>query len=124
MGSLFPPAARMPATRPPAPPPPPSPPRDLPPAPRLPFVRALGHDLLAGFQTASGDDGRAFGERDRDRPRLDALIGLDDVDVRPLCAALHGGGGNRKRVMQNVDLQPGVDELVGEERTVVVVEYG
>src|SRR5215813_8209778 len=72
--------------------------RDLHLALWLQLVGAVDDDLLAGLETAAGHDVRPFAQRDRDRADVDALVGMDDVDVRPLRAVLHGRCGDGQGV--------------------------
>src|SRR5260221_4072901 len=58
-------------------------PADLDLALRPQLVCALGDDLLAGLNTAGQDGRRPLAQRDLHLPHLDALVGVDDVDIRP-----------------------------------------
>src|SRR5258708_4234761 len=91
---------------------------------RRQLVGPVGDDLLTGLHTAGEHGRRPLGQCDLNGPHLHTLVGVDDIDVRPLRTVLYGSGGNGERATAHVDLQTGVDELVGKEGAIGVVEDG
>jgi hypothetical protein len=89
---------------------------------RAELVDAVGDHLLAGGEPAR-DRGVATRRRtEHDRPHLDGLVWLHDVDEGAVLAALDGRGGRDHRVLFRIEEEPHVHELVREEHQVGVVE--
>ena len=73
--------------------------------------------LVTGDLLAVGDAGLDDADRDR-------VVGLDQIDEGARLAALDRGDRHDGGVLHRVDQQADIDELVGEQRLVLVVEHG
>ena len=90
--------------------------------PRLELVDAIDDHAISGREAGRYRSRIAFDRARRDVSHLDRVIRLHHVNESGFRAALHGGGGNDDGSAQGVDHQPGVDELVGKQLVVLVIE--
>jgi hypothetical protein len=91
---------------------------------RLELVDSLGDDRFSGRDALPDRRRIPLGQLHFDVAHLDGRIGLERPDEGGLRAALQRGGRNNHRVSKGVDEQPGVDELIREERGVLIREQG
>jgi len=78
--------------------------------------------LSPTFEPGSDGDAFALDGAERDGRDFGGAVGLHDVDKRALLAALDRGGRQGDDVVHGVDPHADVDELIGEQRFVVVWE--
>jgi hypothetical protein len=64
----------------------------------------------------------AVGDARLDVAHVRDVVVLNHIDEGDLAVVLNGRGGNQRDVLQRVHQQPRVDELVGKERAILVVE--
>src|SRR5271165_4921625 len=89
---------------------------------RLQPVLAVDDDPILGRQ-ALGDDGKRPADgADADRHHLDAVIGLDAVDVVAGLPLLYRAGRRHRGVLDHPDLCSRADEFTWPKRAVLVVE--
>src|SRR5437762_14230183 len=91
---------------------------------RLQLVGPFDHDLIAFVDAAAEDRCRSLAHGHLHGPHVDALVLLDDVDVRSLRSVLDRRRRYGQGVAAHIDLQLRVDELVRKESAVAVVEDG
>ncbi len=86
------------------------------------LVGAVDDHALARVQAPRDRDAVALGHAQRDGAQRDVAVGADHVDEGALRAALDGRARQDHLVVQRVDAHAHVDELVGEQRRVLVGE--
>src|SRR5579862_172010 len=89
----------------------------------LQFLETFGGDGFPGLQAL---DRRIVPicRADSNGADRSALVGLDDIDKRSLRVALDCGGGDENCVVRGVHQQPGIDELIGKQRTIFIWKNG
>src|SRR6266446_4848474 len=90
----------------------------------LQFVLAIDNDDVAGIQSRVQTDAVASCLRNSDGANLRCAVAAGSVDISSLGAALNGGDRNDNEITFGVHEKVYVDELVGEERVVLVAEDG
>ena len=87
-------------------------------------VGAVDHHHVAGRQSGRHCDIVAVGLAEFQHAHAGLAVGADDIGVIARRAMLHGGGRRGDGVLQGVDQQADIDELVGKQRLVLIVELG
>jgi hypothetical protein len=88
----------------------------------LQLVDAVGHDHVADRKAFADRDHVALRSAHGHRAHFDRVIRLDYVDERALLTALQAGRRDQNRVGDCADEQPRVDELIREQRVVLIGE--
>ena len=81
---------------------------------------SVDHDLFVSRETGIDEGLAAADLRDLDRPGLDRVVGVDDVDIGPIRTLLHSRCGDGQAVLPCIDKQPRVDEFAGPELVLLV----
>src|SRR5215471_7911934 len=87
-------------------------------------VGAVDHHLIAGLQPAQDLLLLAVAGAELDDTDGNGVVRLGDIDEGAGLATLDGGDRHHDRILHRVDQQADVDELVGEQGLVLVVEGG
>ena len=90
--------------------------------PLLQFIHAVHYHQLAGGQARFDNRIVPLGWANRHRLQIDRIVRLGQEDINRIRTALDRGGGDEDHIMQRVDTQPGVDEFVGKQLVVLIVE--